>query len=76
MKTLVYNPSKLEVDLINIIKDLQPTIEKQLKPASIIKVEHHLQEDNPLIVYKLIDEDGDKHEIVLKVIQRQDDFCE
>ena len=73
MKTLTYNPSELEVEFASAIEDLKSTIEAKLS-AQIIKIVKKDQEDNPVLTFHLEDEDGDPHEVVLKIIQKPDDF--
>ncbi len=74
MKTLEYNPSKLEVAFAHAIQDLQTQIVKHLPNNEIIKVENKITADNPLIKFYLLDNDGDPHELVIKVIQTPDKF--
>jgi len=74
MKTQDYNPSKLEVAFAHAIEDLQTQIEKHLPDNEIIKVENKIAADNPLVKFYLLDQDGDPHELVIKVIQTPDKF--
>ncbi len=72
MKTEVYNPSQLEVELASAIKDLHGEIEKKLSYNKIIKIENNIHEDNPLLKIDLQDKDGDLHKVVIKIIQKAD----
>lgn len=74
MKTNQYNPSELEVNFARAIEDLQDQIEKHLPNNQVIKVENRIAEDNPLVKFYLLDNDGDPHELVIKVIQTPDKF--
>lgn len=72
MKTSSYNPSPLEVDLANAIVILQSEIEKHLQNNEIIQVEPDLSKDNPTVRIKLLDKDGDPHEILIRIVQIPD----
>ena len=72
MKTLTYNPSTIEIEFAEAIQSLSGTLQEKIKSNKIISVENKLKEDNPLIIFKLLDKEGDTHEVVLKVIQRAD----
>ena len=74
MKTEHYNPSQLEVEFSNGLTELNKQLENYLSHNEIVKVENLIQEDNPMLVFHLVDKDGDKHEMVVKVIQRPDKF--
>lgn len=74
MKTKGYNPSQLEVDFAKAIGELKHEIEKYLSGNKIINIENRITEDNPLLLFDLEDGDGDKHEMVIKIIQRADPF--
>ncbi|MTI23195.1 hypothetical protein E1176_19350 [Fulvivirga sp. RKSG066] len=74
MKTSKYNPSDLEVAFAQSLEDLKDDIQKKLPDNEIIKIENRIKEDNPLVKFYLLDNDGDPHEIVLKVIQTPDRF--
>ncbi|MDH5365463.1 MAG: hypothetical protein OEW67_00630 [Cyclobacteriaceae bacterium] len=74
MKTTSYNPSPVEVEFANIINQLQDKISNQLSDNNIIKVENKIHEDNPMVKFYLLDNDGDPHEVVLKIIQTPDKF--
>lgn len=74
MKTKLYNPSLLEVELAKAIEELQEEIQERLVGNKITRMENHIGEDNPLVKLFVEDEDGDPHEIVLKIIQVADRF--
>lgn len=74
MKTTSYNPSPLEVEMVNILNELQTSIDSKLKDNEIIKVENKIHEDNPIVRFFLLDKDGDPHEVVFKIIQTPDKF--
>lgn len=72
MKTQNYNPSIFEVNLASAIMACKEEIQKNLKGMKIVETTEDLNRDNPLLIFQLEDEDGDQHEVVLKVIQRPD----
>lgn len=74
MKTSSYNPSQLEVDFANALFELQKELEKKLKDNRIVNVENSVKRDNPMVKFSLIDQDGDPHEVVLRIIQIPDKF--
>jgi hypothetical protein len=74
MKTSSYNPSPLEVDFANALYILQDQLETHLQGNKVVKVESNLQRDNPMIKFSLLDEDGDPHEVVIRIIQIPDKF--
>jgi len=72
MLTKQYNPSQLEVEIAEAIKELAPEIEAKLGQFKIVEVEDKIKADNPLVRLKIKDNDGDPHEVVLKIIQKPD----
>jgi hypothetical protein len=74
MKTSTYNPSPLEVDFANALFILQEQIQKHLHDNEVINVESDIRQDNPTVKFKLLDKDGDPHEIVIRIIQIPDKF--
>ncbi len=72
MKTQNYNPSPWEQTFAQIIADLKDNIQSQLSEAKIVEVQAELEADNPSVYFNLEDNDGDSHEIVVRVIQRID----
>jgi hypothetical protein len=69
MKTTSYNPSQIELEFAQAIKDLTKELQGKIK-TKIIEVQNNLKEDNPTLIFKLEDKEGDKHELVVKFIQR------
>lgn len=74
MKTLSYNPSALEVQLAQAILNLQNEIEDHIPNCKIVDVENKINADNPMLLFRIMDKDGDKHDLVIKIIQRPDKF--
>lgn len=72
MITTSYNPSTLEVKFGEILQDLKSEIDKRLPGNTVEEISIDKEKDNPNVLIKLIDDDGDKHELVLKLIQRSD----
>lgn len=72
MKTKIYNPSTIEIEFAEILLELRDKIESKLS-NTIDNVTIDTQKDNPDLLFKLTDNDGDKHEIVVKIIQRADE---
>lgn len=74
MKTHNYNPSVFEVNLASAILACQEAIQEKLKESKmkIIDTSERMERDNPLVIFQIEDEDGDQHEVVIKVIQRPD----
>ena len=73
MKTKAYNPSQLEVELSTALTELKGEIEKYLTDNKVVEIENRDHQDNPMLIFHLEDKDGDKHEMVVKVIQRADE---
>ncbi|MCC5931196.1 MAG: hypothetical protein JJU28_18250 [Cyclobacteriaceae bacterium] len=73
MKTLSYNPSPLEVDFTKAIVGLEKEIEQKIG-MKIHKVDADIHADNPSLRFYLEDADGDKHQVVIRVIQKPDDY--
>ncbi|MCA6073671.1 hypothetical protein [Fulvivirga sedimenti] len=72
MKTKEYNPSELEVNFAIVLEKLKDQIEAGLKGNRIVHIDNHHHDDNPNIRFHTIDNDGDHHEIVVKIIQLPD----
>jgi hypothetical protein len=72
MRTLHYNPSKLEVDFAKAFEGFAPELESKLTNAKVVETTSEYDIDNPKVTYKLKDKEGDMHEIVVQVIQRPD----
>lgn len=73
MITKNYNPSPLEVRFVEVICELKEEINKKLADFDVLKIENNTQLDNPTIDFFLKDQDGDEHEIVLRIIQKPDE---
>ena len=54
------------------ILKLSGEINKNINSNRILEIKKNREEDNPSLIFFLEDEDGDKHEVVMKVIQRPD----
>lgn len=74
MKTSSYNPSPLEVDFANALYILQKELQKHLQNNTITNVETHLKRDNPMVKFSMVDNEGDPHELVVRIIQIPDKF--
>ncbi|QCK14892.1 hypothetical protein [Mangrovivirga cuniculi] len=72
MKTSKYNPSVLEVKIAEAISKLKNEIAKEIGIDEEIHITENTEIDNPTVTLHLTDEDGDKHEVVIKIIQRPD----
>jgi hypothetical protein len=73
MKTIHYNPSLIEIEFAKIIADLREEIQKKSAVNTIVDIVNNTTTDNPNLVFKLQDKDGDTHELVIQFIQRPDD---
>ncbi|MBM3177684.1 MAG: hypothetical protein FJZ78_06715 [Bacteroidetes bacterium] len=74
MKTIKYNPSTLEMDLTNALVALQKQIESHLQHNRITKIEPDLEKENPIITFHLTDNEGDKHELMVRIFQVPDKY--
>ncbi len=72
MKTNQYNPSPIEVEFAKIIADLRETIQEKAPHYQIKEVSNNSRLDNPQVIFTLVDQDGDKHELLINFIQRAD----
>lgn len=72
MKTMTYNPSPLEIEFANILEELQDQIESRLNGNKIVAFDKNSNMDNPLVRITLQDKEGDKHMMILKIIQKPD----
>ncbi len=73
MRTRFYNPSKLEVNFAKAVKDLTQQLEDKLDEGQrVINTESVHDTDNPMVIFKLEDKEGDLHEVVVQIIQRPD----
>lgn len=74
MKTIKYNPSALEMDLTNAIVALHKDLETHLQDNEIVKIEPDLEKENPVITLHLLDKDGDRHELMVRIYQVPDKY--
>ncbi|MFA0964309.1 hypothetical protein AB9P05_21060 [Roseivirga sp. BDSF3-8] len=72
MKTETYNPSRLEVEVAEALAELAPQLQEKLSVFKITNVQKDVSIDNPTVTFQLKDQDGDKHELVLRVYQKPD----
>ena len=73
MKTQNYNPSEMEVKLAQTVITLKDEIEK-IMDVKITQTENKIKADNPMVKLFIMDQDGDEHEMILKIIQRPDKY--
>ena len=73
MKTIHYNPSLIEVEFAKIIANLREEIQQKSAFHTIVDIEINRTRDNPTLVLKLEDKDGDKHQLIIQFIQRADE---
>lgn len=74
MKTPTYNPSPLEVNLADALYSLQKEIQQRLPDNEIVDMKCETNTENPLVRFHLVDNDGDPHEIIVRIIQIPDKF--
>ncbi len=72
MKTVNYNPSAIEVMCAQIITEMTDEINERLDGYTIFKIENNINKDNPTVDILMKDEDGDVHEVIIKIIQKPD----
>ncbi|WP_299761859.1 hypothetical protein [uncultured Pontibacter sp.] len=73
MRTRFYNPSKLEVNFAIAVKDLTEQLETKLDEGErVIETKSIHDADNPMVIFKIEDKEGDLHEVVVQIIQRPD----
>jgi hypothetical protein len=72
MITKNYNPSPLEVEMAKIINSLREEINKKLNRSEIVSVKLDIDADNPDLIIRTKDSDGDLHEFLLRIIQKPD----
>ena len=72
MQTKQYNPSELELQFAHALIQLKKELEQHLPGNKILNISTHEQLDNPAVHLQLEDGDGDKHELVIKIIQKAD----
>ncbi len=74
MKTPSYNPSPFEVAIAQAIVNIEKEIVNQMPGKKIQSLRIDTASDNPIVKFELIDEDGDPHHMVMKIIQLPDTF--
>jgi hypothetical protein len=74
MKTNSYNPSPLEVAFANALEQMKGDLERHLLGQTIRSIEPNIKKDNPMVKFSIVDQDGDPHEIVVRIIQIPDKF--
>jgi molecular chaperone GrpE (heat shock protein) len=74
MRTTSYNPSKLEVALTDALSQLTEQLNSKLGKYTVESIKTKTREDNPSLVLSILDEDNDPHTVVVKIIQRPDNF--
>ncbi len=72
METKQYNPSQLEIELAHGLTQLKVELEKYLSQNKITEIRSKENLDNPSVHILLEDTDGDKHELVIRIIQKVD----
>jgi hypothetical protein len=72
MKTTQYNPSPLELNLAAAFQKLKEQLQAHLPDNKILDIVALPESDNPVLLYTLEDQQGDKHELVVQFIQRPD----
>ena len=72
MKTERYNPSPLEQELARAIEAAKNTLSTHLS-GTIVSIDIQLETDNPKLNLLIQDADGDKHTLVVQIIQRIDE---
>lgn len=72
MKTTNYNPSTIEIQCAQILTDMMDEINKRLDGFTVYKIENEIKKDNPTVEISMKDNDGDIHEVIMKIIQKPD----
>jgi hypothetical protein len=72
MKTTSYNPSNLEIEIANALTNLNGELQKHLNDKKIDVIVADTKQDNPSVKISITDNDGDVHEVVLKIVQLPD----
>ncbi|NEM97880.1 hypothetical protein [Pontibacter burrus] len=74
MRTENYNPSILEVDFARAFHEMSSQLSNHITGGKVVEVKSYPHLDNPQLTYRIKDEEGDLHEIVVQIIQRPDHF--
>lgn len=72
MRTDSYNPSRLEVEFAEALAELKDQLQEKLSIFEITAINKQTGLDNPTVNFQLKDKDGDKHEVVIRIIQKPD----
>lgn len=72
MITKDYNPSEHEVSFAQTIAGLGDVIAKKMAPLRLEHIEEDIHRDNPQVLFRFSDPDGDLHEIHCIIIQKAD----
>ena len=72
MKTNRYNPSPLELAFTEALQNITNHLQPLLTNYQIEAVDISKESDNPFLLYKVLDAEGDRHELIIQVIQRPD----
>ena len=70
MKTTQFNPSQIELDFQQVLLSASAFFEQALPQYKIENIEVWSKKDNPSVLLKFSDSEGDKHELVVSLIQR------
>jgi hypothetical protein len=76
MQTKQYNPSELELQFAHALTQLKMEMEQHLPGNKIVNISTVERLDNPAVHFHLEDDDGDQHELVIKIIQKVDKLPE
>ncbi len=72
MKTELYNPSPLKVELKNSFLIIREKLNYKMSSIDTIDIKSEWELDNPMIHMTTKDQDGEVQEFVIKVTQRPD----
>ncbi len=72
MKTTDYNPSPLEVELLKLLKEKLSGNDWEFSGGKRQEIISNTDIDNPHIILKTIDGEGDEHHFTIQVIQKPD----
>lgn len=72
MITKDYNPSILEVKFAKALCELKDELNAKLNEFEVLESKENTSVDNPTVDFLLKDQDGDPHEVIIKIIQKPD----
>ncbi len=72
MITTDYNPSPFEVELLKILKEKLDGSDWEFSGGQPKEVISNTEIDNPHIILKTVDSDGQEHHFTIQVIQKPD----